>query len=54
MQSHPHSRAGSTLLLASVLLTAAAVITVSVIRGQEGGDVNKKTAASVNKLDKVD
>jgi hypothetical protein len=54
MQPYSHSRTGSTLLVVSVLLTAAAIVAASVIPGREAGDLNRKIYSTINKLDKVD
>jgi hypothetical protein len=47
-------QAGFSLIFVSILLTVAALVFVSVLPGQEAGDVNQKTANNTKKLERVE
>jgi hypothetical protein len=51
---HPDRRSGNSLILASVILTVAALILVSTLPGKDSGDINKKIIANEQRLEKVE
>ena len=50
----PQRHAGFSLIAVSILITVAALIFVSVLPGQEAGDVNIKIINNTKKLEKVE
>ena len=50
----PQRHAGFSLIAVSILITVAALIFVSVLPGQEAGDLNQKTINNIAKLEKVE
>ena len=52
--SPPRQPAGFSLIFVSILITVASLIFVSILPGQEAGDVNVKTINNVKKLEHVE
>ncbi len=50
----PAGRAGFSLVAVSVLLTVGALVMVSMLPGNEAGDVNRKTIVNIKKLEAVE
>ena len=50
----PQRHAGFSLIAMSILITVAAMVFVSVLPGQEAGDVNIKTVNNEKKLERVE